>query len=157
MGIPPAFVPDGIQDTGSIAATFGFDLDLWGQNRAALATDGFALNLCALLLRLCRPEGILFGNEETPQAMIDLENLLRLSLHDASPRARRLRTWLYQTLLPHLFSSVGLPSYRQLNTADKRLRVLKWHDDWWMSLGDVMQVFGTRPELQGLDGSTERR
>ncbi|MBD3814814.1 MAG: hypothetical protein IE917_21955, partial [Betaproteobacteria bacterium] len=65
--------------------------------------------------------------------------------------------WLYQTLLPHLFSSVGLPSYRQLNTADKRLRVLKWHDDWWMSLGDVMQVFGTRPELLGLDGSTERR
>jgi prophage antirepressor-like protein len=31
----------------------------------------------ALLLH-CRPEGILFGNEETPQAMIDLENLLRL-------------------------------------------------------------------------------
>lgn len=111
----------------------------------------------ASLLRLCRPEGILFGNAETPQAMIDLENLLRLSLNDASPRARRLRTWLYQTLLPHLFSSVGLPSYRQLNTADKRLRVLKWHDDWWMSLGDVMQVFGTRPELLGLDGSTERR
>ena len=37
MGIPPQFVPDGIQDTGHIAATFGFDLDLWGRNRAALA------------------------------------------------------------------------------------------------------------------------
>ncbi|WP_447952301.1 efflux transporter outer membrane subunit [Sphingopyxis chilensis] len=37
MGIPPEFVPDGIQDTGHIAATFGFDLDLWGKNRAALA------------------------------------------------------------------------------------------------------------------------
>lgn len=37
MGIPPDFVPDGIQDTGHIAATFGFDLDLWGKNRAALA------------------------------------------------------------------------------------------------------------------------
>lgn len=34
---PPAFVPGGIQDTGSITATFGFDLDLWGKNRAALA------------------------------------------------------------------------------------------------------------------------
>lgn len=109
------------------------------------------------LLLHCRPEGILFGNEEAPQAMIDLENLLRLSLHDSSPRAPHLRAWLYQTLLPHLFSSVGLPSYHQLNTADKRLRVLKWHDDWWMSLGDVMQVFGTRPELLGLDGSAEHR
>jgi len=37
MGIPPAFVPDGIQDTGHVAATFAFDLDLWGRNRAALA------------------------------------------------------------------------------------------------------------------------
>ncbi|MBO9696444.1 MAG: efflux transporter outer membrane subunit [Sphingopyxis sp.] len=37
MGIPPDFVPDGIQDTGHIAATLSFDLDLWGRNRAALA------------------------------------------------------------------------------------------------------------------------
>lgn len=37
MGIPPAFVPDGINDTGHIAATVSFDLDLWGRNRAALA------------------------------------------------------------------------------------------------------------------------
>src|SRR5690606_15257664 len=29
--------PDGIQDTGHVAATFAFDLDLWGRNRAALA------------------------------------------------------------------------------------------------------------------------
>jgi len=37
LGIPPQFVPNGIQDTGHVAATFGFDLDLWGKNRAALA------------------------------------------------------------------------------------------------------------------------
>lgn len=37
MGIPPQFVPEGVQDTGHIAATFAFDLDLWGKNRAALA------------------------------------------------------------------------------------------------------------------------
>ncbi|WP_332818664.1 efflux transporter outer membrane subunit [Sphingopyxis sp.] len=37
LGIPPQFVPDGIQDTGHVAATFSFDLDLWGRNRAALA------------------------------------------------------------------------------------------------------------------------
>lgn len=37
MGIPPAFVPDGIQDTGKIAASISFDLDLWSKNRAALA------------------------------------------------------------------------------------------------------------------------
>ncbi|HMN52616.1 MAG TPA: efflux transporter outer membrane subunit, partial [Sphingopyxis sp.] len=37
LGIPPAFVPDGIQDTGHVAATFSLDFDLWGKNRAALA------------------------------------------------------------------------------------------------------------------------
>ncbi len=36
-GIPPAFVPQGWNDSGRVAATFGFDLDLWGKNRAALA------------------------------------------------------------------------------------------------------------------------
>ncbi|MDP9940975.1 BRO family protein [Ectopseudomonas alcaliphila] len=105
----------------------------------------------AALLLHCRPEGILFGNEETPQAMIDLENLLRLSLSSTSSRAERLRSWLCQVLLPHLFSSSSLPSYRQLSTAGKRLRVLKWHDDWWMSVNDVMQVFGARPELLAMN------
>ena len=36
-GFPKEFVPKGWQDTGQIAASFGFDLDLWGKNRAALA------------------------------------------------------------------------------------------------------------------------
>lgn len=103
----------------------------------------------ALLLH-CRPEGILFGNEETPQAMIDLENLLRLSLNAPSARGKRLFAWLCHSLLPYLFSSANLPSYRQLNTAEKRLRVLKWHDNWWLSMDDAMQVFGSRPELLGI-------
>jgi NodT family efflux transporter outer membrane factor (OMF) lipoprotein len=36
-GIPPAFVPKGWNDTGNIHGTLGFDLDLWGRNRAAYA------------------------------------------------------------------------------------------------------------------------
>ncbi len=35
-GIPPGFVPKGINDTGTINVQLGFDLDLWGRNRAAL-------------------------------------------------------------------------------------------------------------------------
>jgi NodT family efflux transporter outer membrane factor (OMF) lipoprotein len=35
--IPRAFVPQGINDTGEVALNLGFDLDLWGRNRAALA------------------------------------------------------------------------------------------------------------------------
>ena len=55
LGIPPQFVPDGIQDTGHIAATFGFDLDLWGKNRAALAaatSDAEAARVDAAQTRL---------------------------------------------------------------------------------------------------------
>jgi NodT family efflux transporter outer membrane factor (OMF) lipoprotein len=37
LGIPPAFVPKGIQDSGRLTGTFSFNLDLWGRNRAALA------------------------------------------------------------------------------------------------------------------------
>ncbi|WP_114393864.1 efflux transporter outer membrane subunit [Oleisolibacter albus] len=36
-GVPPAFVPHGWNDTGRTALTVGFDLDLWGRNRATLA------------------------------------------------------------------------------------------------------------------------
>lgn len=36
-GIPPAFVPQGWNDSGKVAASLSFDLDLWGKNRAALA------------------------------------------------------------------------------------------------------------------------
>ena len=40
MGYPDAFkqyLPKGWQDSGQVAASFNFDLDLWGKNRAALA------------------------------------------------------------------------------------------------------------------------
>ncbi|MEO5586764.1 MAG: efflux transporter outer membrane subunit [Novosphingobium sp.] len=36
-GLPIEFVPKGWLGTGQIAASFNFDLDLWGKNRAALA------------------------------------------------------------------------------------------------------------------------
>ena len=36
-GIPPAFVPEGYNDTGRATLDLSFDLDLWGKNRAALA------------------------------------------------------------------------------------------------------------------------
>ena len=61
MGIPPAFVPDGIQDTGHVAATFSFDLDLWGRNRAALAaasSEAEAARVDAAQARLMLTTGI---------------------------------------------------------------------------------------------------
>lgn len=36
LGIPQQFVPRGIISTGRLTATFGFDLDLWGRQRAAV-------------------------------------------------------------------------------------------------------------------------
>ena len=37
MGFPEQFVPHGVLDRGDLAATLGFNLDLWGRDRAALA------------------------------------------------------------------------------------------------------------------------
>jgi NodT family efflux transporter outer membrane factor (OMF) lipoprotein len=61
MGIPPEFVPDGIPDTGHIAATFSFDLDLWGRNSAALAaatSEAEAARVDAAQARLMLTTGI---------------------------------------------------------------------------------------------------
>lgn len=61
MGIPPQFVPEGVQDTGHITATFAFDLDLWGKNRAALAaatSEAEAARVDAAQARLMLTTGI---------------------------------------------------------------------------------------------------
>ena len=61
LGIPPAFVPKGILDTGQINGTFNFDLDLWGKNRAALAaatSDAEAARVDAEQVRLMLATGI---------------------------------------------------------------------------------------------------
>lgn len=61
LGIPPQFVPDGIQDTGHIAATLSFDLDLWGKNRASLAaatSEAEAARVDAAQARLMLTTGI---------------------------------------------------------------------------------------------------
>ena len=39
MGMPKAFVPQGWLGTGRAALDLGFDLDLWGKNKAALAAS----------------------------------------------------------------------------------------------------------------------
>lgn len=36
QGFPPGLIPGTLRSTGRLAANFGFDLDLWGRNRAAL-------------------------------------------------------------------------------------------------------------------------
>lgn len=54
-GIPRAFLPQGVVDNGRIAGNFGFNIDLWGRNRAALAaatSDAAAARVDAAQARL---------------------------------------------------------------------------------------------------------
>lgn len=60
-GIPPAFVPRGYNDTGRASLDLGFDLDLWGRNRAALAaavSEAEAARMDAAEARLMLTTGI---------------------------------------------------------------------------------------------------
>jgi NodT family efflux transporter outer membrane factor (OMF) lipoprotein len=60
-GIPPAFVPKGIQDNGRLTAAMSFNLDLWGKNRAALAAargEAVAAQIDAAQARLLLTTGI---------------------------------------------------------------------------------------------------
>src|SRR3546814_6574276 len=80
MGIPPDFVPDGIQDTGHVAATFAFDLDLWGKGRAALAaatSEAEAARVDEAQARLMLTTGIAAAyRSEEPS---ELQSLMRTS------------------------------------------------------------------------------
>ncbi len=80
LGIPPQFVPDGVQDTGRVAATASFNLDLWGKNRAALAaatSEADAARVDAAQARLMLTTGVaaayadLAQNYRTRDVLID--------------------------------------------------------------------------------------
>ena len=53
-GIPPGFVPQGINDTAALNLQLGFDLDLWGRNRAALRAARLQADAAAFDLQQAR-------------------------------------------------------------------------------------------------------
>lgn len=61
MGAPKGFVPKGWLGTGQISLDFGFDLDLWGKNRATLAaatSEAQAAQIDAYQARLALAAGV---------------------------------------------------------------------------------------------------
>lgn len=61
LGIPAQFVPKGVIETGKLSATLGFNLDLWGRNRAALAAargEAEAARVDAAQARLLLASGV---------------------------------------------------------------------------------------------------
>lgn len=75
MGFPApfkAFLPQGWNDGGQIAASLGFDLDLWGRNRAALAAATSQQRAAALDLVQAR----LLLSVAVASAYFDLDRLL---------------------------------------------------------------------------------
>lgn len=94
MGFPPsfqAFLPQGWNDSGQVAANLGFDLDLWGRNRAAYAAAGseaMAAALDAQQARLALASGI-------ASAYADLDRLfderdVRAAQVEIAARSRQL-------------------------------------------------------------------
>jgi efflux transporter, outer membrane factor (OMF) lipoprotein, NodT family len=100
MGIPPQFVPDGIQDSGHVAATFSFDLDLWGRNRAALAaatSEAEAARVDAAQARLILTTGVAaaYADLAGQYAALDVaREALRVRSASAQLSANRTRAGL---------------------------------------------------------------
>jgi NodT family efflux transporter outer membrane factor (OMF) lipoprotein len=88
-GIPPDFVPKGWNDTGRVAGSLGFDLDLWGKNRAALAAarsqaDAARLDLAQARLTLSTAIASayadlarLYSDRDVLQATLDIKTRTR--------------------------------------------------------------------------------
>ena len=72
-GFPKQFLPEGWQDNGQLSVSFGYDLDLWGKNRAALTaatSEARAAAIDAAQARLILTTGI-------AQAYFELDRLYR--------------------------------------------------------------------------------
>jgi NodT family efflux transporter outer membrane factor (OMF) lipoprotein len=66
-GIPAQFVPKGYNDTGRVTLDLGWDLDLWGRNRAALlaaTSEAEAARLDAVQARLMLTTGLVSAYAE---------------------------------------------------------------------------------------------
>lgn len=75
LGFPPQFkpvLPQGWNDGGQIATSLGFDLDLWGRNRAALAAATSQRRAAALDLQQAR----LVLSVAIVSAYVDLDRLI---------------------------------------------------------------------------------
>jgi NodT family efflux transporter outer membrane factor (OMF) lipoprotein len=84
-GIPAEFVPKGWNDTGRLTANLGFDIDLWGRNRAAFAaatSDAEAARLELAQTRLTLSTAIatayadlarLYADRDVLQATLDIK------------------------------------------------------------------------------------
>lgn len=109
-GIPPAFVPHGWQDTGRVAATLSFDLDLWGKNRAALraaTSDAEAARIELEEARLVLSTGI-------AGAYADLARLF--AERDVQATALDLRLQTHKLVSDRV--AIGLDTLAELKQAD---------------------------------------
>lgn len=121
MGFPDAFkpgLPQGWNDGGQIAASLGFDLDLWGRNRAALAAAtsqqraaGFDLAQARLMLSVA-----------IVSAYVDLERLMaEQTIRDAQAKAQAQTSALIQQRLANGLETAGGPAQARAAEAAARI------------------------------------
>ncbi|MET3525639.1 efflux transporter outer membrane subunit [Phenylobacterium koreense] len=75
-GIPADFVPKGYNDTGRATLDLGFDLDIWGRNRAALAaatSEAVAAEMDAAQARLVLTTAVVSSYAELNRAFAESE------------------------------------------------------------------------------------
>jgi NodT family efflux transporter outer membrane factor (OMF) lipoprotein len=75
-GIPADFVPKGYNDTGRVTLDLGFDLDIWGRNRSALAaatSEAVAVEMDAAQARLVLTTAVVSSYAELNRAFSEAE------------------------------------------------------------------------------------
>jgi NodT family efflux transporter outer membrane factor (OMF) lipoprotein len=140
LGVPPQFVPDGIQDTGRIAGTASFNLDLWGKNRAALAaatSEAEAARVDAAQARLMLTTGV-------AAAYADLAQLYRT--RDVLLDALKVRETTAQLTAQRM--AAGVDTRGSLRQAEARVPIAR---------GDIIaldeQITLTRNRIAALLGA----
>ena len=140
LGVPPQFVPDGIQDTGRVAATASFNLDLWGKNRAALAaatSEAEAARVDAAQARLMLTTGV-------ATAYADLAQLYRT--RDVLLDALKVRETTAQLTAQRM--AAGVDTRGSLRQAEARVPIAR---------GDILlldeQITLTRNRIAALLGA----
>jgi NodT family efflux transporter outer membrane factor (OMF) lipoprotein len=113
QSVPPAMIPDGWNDSGSLGLSFSLDLDLWGKNRAAF----HAANADADAARYEMEEAKLALTTGIASAYADLASLY--AQRDTFESALTIRTETAKLVAQRAAS--GLDTRAQLKQAEARL------------------------------------
>ncbi|MBW8743051.1 MAG: efflux transporter outer membrane subunit [Sphingomonas sp.] len=156
FGIPPDFVPKGWKNYGAVNLKFGFDLDLWGKNRATLRAalsdrDAARIEVAEARLTLASAIAASYADLARLYAERDVdEEALRIQMDTAGLVGNRVRSGLDNEGQRHQAEAAVPAARADLNQVDEQISLTRNQLAALVGAGPDRGLAITRPKQDAL-------